>query len=414
MIIKPHPLTGEITVISSKSLSHRYVIAAGLSNGISHISNVLESDDLIATKKALEALNVTFDNEKIIGSFPKKRESKIEANESGSTLRFMIPIAMLQNEEIIFTGKGKLSERPLNVFKEMFMPKGYTFEYLEENNLPLKVKGPLKAGSYQMPGNVSSQFLTGLLYALPLVKNDSIIEVTSPLESKGYVDLTLDVLKKFGIDIKVEENKYYIKGNQTYHPQTTSVEGDFSQAAFWLVAGTIGHQITLKGLNKDSLQGDKAIIDFILKMGGNIKVTAESITVYPSKTHGTTIDLGQTPDLGPIIFVLAALSKGTTHIINASRLRIKESDRLKAMYDELTKLGAQIELLEDGMIITGINHFKGNVTLNTHGDHRIAMALSIASIKADGPVEILNPEVVNKSYPTFFDEFEKLKGIIDK
>lgn len=412
MIINPKNLTGEIKVISSKSLSHRYVIAAGLSKGISNIYNILESDDLKATKEALEALNVSFTGNQIEGRKILRIHKNIDANESGSTLRFMIPISMLQKEEIIFNGRGKLGNRPLDVYEKMFIPKGYTFKTEGTNNLPLTVKGPLKSGAYRMAGNVSSQFITGLLYALPLVEGESIIELTTPLESKGYVDLTLKVLKEFGIKIEVKDNKYIIPGSQTYQPRNMTVEGDFSQAAFWLVAGLIGDKITLKDLNPESLQGDKEIIEIIKKMGGNIQIEKESITVTPSKTKGITIDLGQIPDLGPIIFVLAALSEGKTYIRNASRLKIKESDRLTAMYQELTKMGADIELLEDGLNITGVKSFKGNVTLNTHGDHRIAMALAVASIKASGPVTLLNPEVVNKSYPTFFKEYSRLGGNI--
>ncbi|CCV64793.1 DAHP synthase/ 3-phosphoshikimate 1-carboxyvinyltransferase [Alteracholeplasma palmae J233] len=412
MIIKPSPLSGTIKIVSSKSLSHRYIIAAGLSEGMSKIENVLDSDDLTATKKALEALGVTFSNDLVRGTFPKLMNSTIDAYESGSTIRFMIPIAMLQEKEVTFIGRAKLPERPLDVFEKMFIPKNYTFKKLETKNLPLLVKGPLNPGAYRMPGNVSSQFLTGLLYVLPLLHGESVIELTTDLESRGYVDLTLKVLKEFGIKIEEVKNKYIIPGNQKYQAHDAYVEGDFSQAAFFLVAGTIENEIRLQGLNKDSLQGDKEIISIIQKMGGKITFEKNDIIVQKAQTHGMTIDLSQIPDLGPILFVLAALSEGTTHFINCQRLKIKESDRLTAMYNELKKLGADLTLEENGLIVNGVKEFKGNVTLETYGDHRIAMALAIASIRANAPITLLNPEVVNKSYPTFFEEFEKLGGDI--
>jgi 3-phosphoshikimate 1-carboxyvinyltransferase len=412
--ITPQPLTGVVDVISSKSLSHRYVIAAGLSQGISTVNHVLDSDDLTATKKALENLGVTFKENQIIGGDFRLTKSEFDCLESGSTLRFMIPIALLQKDKVLFTGKGKLPERPLDVYEAIFKQKNIEFNYLSPKKLPLEIKGPLRAGYYQVLGNVSSQFITGLLFALPLLKKDSVIEHVTPLESKGYIDLTIDVLEQFGVHIRYEHPYFYIKGNQTYQHGTYTVEGDFSQAAFWMVAGLIGGPIKLTNLNPTSKQGDKKIIDIIDDMQGKIKYYKkdDSYQVQPSITKDAIIDLSQIPDLGPILMVLAALTKGTTVFRHVSRLRIKESDRLEAMYQTLRKFGVDMVIREDDAIIKGRDKLKGNQVFDSFGDHRIAMAIAIAAIRADGYVVIDHAEVIQKSYPTFYEEYKRLGGII--
>lgn len=412
--ITPRPLSGHIKVISSKSLSHRYVIASGLAKGISTIKNVLDSDDLVATKNILSSLGTQFKGDSIIGSKLKLSHQELDCHESGSTLRFMIPIVMLQKELITFTGHGRLKDRPLDVYVELFDQKKIYYRKPEQGYLPLDVKGPLKAGHYRLKGNVSSQFITGLLYALPLLKKDSIIELTTPLESKGYVDLTLDVLQSFGIHILSTPPFYYVKGGQQYHAIDASIEGDYSQAAFWMIAGLIGQNIELSGLNPVSKQGDMRIVDLITEMMGNITFDhiSRSYKVHPSTTHGMKISLSQTPDLGPILMVLASLSSGITVFEGCDRLRIKESDRLEAMRENLTQLGVNIEVKGDVATIIGQTQLKGNQTVNAFGDHRIAMAMAIAAIRADGPITIIGAESVSKSYPNFFSDYVKLGGII--
>jgi len=412
--ITPRPLSGTLKVISSKSLSHRYVIASGLSLGKSVITNVLDSDDLSATKTILSHLGVTFDGDTITGSTLKLRQPVLDCQESGSTLRFMIPIVMLQKDMATFIGQGRLKDRPLDVYFELFDQKKMYYHKPENGYLPLDVKGPLKAGHYRMKGNVSSQFITGLLYALPLLKKDSIIELTTPLESKGYVDLTLDVLQSFGIHILSTPPFYYIKGGQQYHPINASIEGDYSQAAYFMVAGLIGQTIELTGLNPVSKQGDMRIIDVIKEMMGHIHYdhVNRNYKIEPSQTHGIKISLSNIPDLGPILMVLAALSSGTTVFEGCNRLRIKESDRLEAMRVNLTKLGVKMIVDGDVATITGQSHFKGSQSVDAFHDHRIAMAMAIAAIRADGPLTITGAESVSKSYPNFFKDYVKLGGII--
>ena len=415
--IIPSSLQGKITVPPSKSLSHRAIIAAGLASDICNVENVVFSEDILATCNAMRDLgasvtqgknNVTINGD----SFSKKTKNNIDCSESGSTLRFMIPLSLLTGSEFTFTGKGRLTQRPLTPYYKIF--KEQDIKYSSNDGLPLTVKGNLKAGEYKLPGNISSQFITGLLFALPLLKGDSKIIVTTELESKAYVDLTIDVLSKFSVHIEnLGYNEISIVGEQKYIAKDYRVEGDFSQAAFWLVAGILGGDIQCDDMNIKSLQGDKVIVDIITKMGGNISIEESKIKVVKSKTHGVIIDASECPDLVPILAVLASLSKGTTKIINAGRLRIKECDRLNAMATELTKLGGDVVETDDGLIINGKENLKGG-TVDSYNDHRIAMALSVASIRCSGPVIITDSDCIKKSYPEFYNDFVMLGGKVNE
>ncbi len=418
MNIKIHPksLKGTVEVVSSKSLSHRYIIAAALSDKESMILNVLKSKDLEATKSALEALGAKFNGDCVIPADLILRDKEVNMNESGSTLRFMIPIYMLQDQPVIVSGKNRLVDRPLNVYDDLFKDKKVVFKHLDESHqLPVMVQGKIKGGYFPLRGDVSSQFISGLLFTLPLAKKDSVIELTSPLESKGYVDLTLDVLKNFGIHILQVDNFIYIKGGQKYVSKDVTVEGDFSQSVFWLAAGLFGHEpLVLKNLNQDSLQGDKAVIDILKEMKADITYVEGNYIVKPSKTKGTLIDLTQVPDLGPMLMGVAALSEGKTTFINFERLRIKESDRVEAMKDVLSRFGVDMAIFSDKIEIEGCELLKGNVEIDTYNDHRVAMAAAVLAIKADGDVLITQAECVKKSYPKFFEEYQKLGGDIDE
>lgn len=417
--IEPTKLKGTIRIPPSKSLSHRAIISAALSSEESHISNLIFSDDIDATSQAMKSLGTEIEKTslsslKIRGLLPIKLSGQtIDCKESGSTLRFLIPISLLAQGKTIFKGKGKLVSRPLDAYYKIFDKQGIKYKN-RMGHLPLQVEGELSPGEFEIEGGVSSQYITGLLFTLPLLDGDSKITITSELESKGYVDLTIDILTKFGVDIINKNYKEFtIKGNQDYKANDYIVEGDFSQAAFWLVAGILGGEIDSRDLNVDSLQGDKAILNLIKEMGGDISINVSSITTKKSKTKGRVIDASQCPDIIPILTVLAALSEGETRIINAARLRIKESDRLKAISSELNKLGADVVELENGLVVNGIPSLKGG-KVDSWNDHRIAMALAIASIRCSGPVIITNSDVVNKSYPHFWEDFKKLGGKIDE
>lgn len=416
--INPGKLEGSIKIPSSKSLCHRAIICAALSEGESTIENINYSKDIEATLKCMENLGAAasaFNNNeriKLKKGTITKGEKNLDCFESGSTLRFLIPVALLCGEKVIFSGKGKLPKRPLDPYFNIFDEQNIKYSHPKDEFLPLVACGDLKPGNFELKGNISSQFISGLMFALPLLKGDSIIKITTPLESIGYVDMTLDMLNKFGINI--ENNNYElfkIKGNQKYKAQDCRVEGDFSQAAFWMVAGILNGHIKCLDLNHKSLQGDKAVVDFIEKMGGNIDT--QSFIVKTSKTKGTVIDGSQCPDIIPVLTVLAALSEGTTEIINAERLRIKESDRLKAMATELNKLGADIIEKEAGLIIHGKESLNGG-TVESWNDHRIAMALAVAALKCKEPLVIEGSECVSKSYPHFFEDFKRLGGDVDE
>lgn len=411
LTITPSKLSGEVKIVSSKSLSHRYVLAAALAMGTSKIDNILDSDDLKATQNALISLGAEIDGNFITGRGIQKVNDIIECHESGSTIRFLIPVAMLQNQTVTFTGKNQLPFRTLEIYENLFKSTNQ-FDHPSDRWLPLSVKGPLQGGIYELRGDVSSQFITGLLYALPKAVKDSQIVITSKLESVGYIDLTLDVLKKFGIIIKPTENGYFIPGNQTYKAGNYTVEGDFSGAAFFVAAGLLSGPIHLKNLNHQSLQGDKEIIDIALKMGASITKTDEGYMVLPSTLKGVRVDIGQIPDLGPILMVLGALSEGVMIIENASRLRIKESDRLEAMVSNLRNLGVKIKVDGDTVEIQGQKSFKGGVCVSSFKDHRIAMSMAIASIKCELPITLDDETVVSKSYPNFFESFKNLGGKI--
>jgi len=413
----PNKLSGSVVIPPSKSLAHRGIIAASLAKGKSKITNLNFSNDITITTNAMKGLGVdveVFENYEIINGSEKliRKNKVIDCGESGSTIRFMIPISLLADGEVTFVGEGKLPTRPLGVFHQIFDEQGIEYSH-GDNELPLKINGKLKAGEYKVRGDISSQFITGLLYTLPKLEGESKITITTKLESKGYIDLTLDILDRFGIKI-INENyeSFIIPGNQEYKAHDYRVEGDFSQVAFWLVAGLLNDGMECLGMNPKSLQGDRAIIEILRSMGADIVVEGETISITGKKTIGTTIDLSQCPDLGPIVTVLASLSKGETRIINSSRLRIKESDRITSMTTELNKLGANIVETEDGMIIQGVDNLKGGVEVDAWNDHRVAMALAVASSRCEEKITLTGANAVNKSYPNFWNDFKMLGGKI--
>lgn len=417
--IFPKKLKGSINIPPSKSLAHRAIIAAGLARGESIIENIVYSKDILATIDGMKNFGVSINEienkDRKLLNIKGVNKIKIQNNiidciESGSTLRFLIPIALLQNKrEVTFIGSGKLPQRPLDEYYNIFNKKNIFYQN-EKGNLPLRVKGKLKPGEFYLKGDISSQFITGLMFVLPLLYGDSKIIITSKLESKAYVDLTMDILNKFGV--KIENNNYkefYINGNQSYVPRNYNVEGDFSQGAFWLVAGAIGEEMSCKNLNINSLQGDKEIINIIKYMGGIININNDCIKVISSKLKGIVIDASEIPDLVPILAVAGTVSSGVTKIINAKRVRIKECDRLHAIACELNKIGGEVEELEDSLIIKGNKKLKGGI-VDSWNDHRIAMAMAVASTVCEESLIINNSKAVEKSYPNFWEEFRNVGG----
>jgi len=410
----PSVFDGEIKAPPSKSLSHRALICAALSKGKSIISNIAYSDDILATINALELIGAKFEkkNNKLIVYGTKKIKAPhtpVNCNESGSTLRFLIPIFSLSDKKVSFTGKPGLIRRPQSIYKEIFKDDGNTFEI--ENNI-ITINGSIKGREYTLKGNISSQFFTGLMFSLPLLEEDSTILIDGSLESKGYIDLTIATLKEFGIEIKELENGYFIKGNQNYEPTNFNIEGDYSQAAFFLVGGILNGRIKMSNLELESLQGDKAIIDVIKSMKGKVIFMENGFITDSSPTTGEVIDLTNFPDLGPIIALLGCLSNGKTRIVNAGRLRHKESDRINSTVKILKALGANISSTKDEIIIKGRKSLKGGVTVDSYNDHRIAMMVSIAAALSEEKVTLTNANAVNKSYPNFFKDYVSVGGKI--
>jgi 3-phosphoshikimate 1-carboxyvinyltransferase len=409
----PSVLEGSIDVPTSKSLTHRALIAAALAKGTSTISNVVFSDDIIATIDALRQIGAkieTNEDQVIIKGVRhiKAPQKAVDCKESGSTLRFLIPILALSNKPVTFTGAPSLLQRPLSVYESLAYQDGIRFDRTQDG---IVLDASFKGGNYHIDGGISSQFFTGLMFALPLLDTDTYLTIDGTLESKSYIDLTIDLLSRYGIEIDVLENGYFIEGNQRYKPHDYTVEGDYSQAAFFLVGGILNGAITLHNLPHESLQGDREIIEFIKQMKGQIIYTEDGFTANRSSTRSATIDLSNCPDLGPIVALLGSLSKGTTRLIGASRLRLKESDRIASTVTTLSQLGANIKADGDVIVIQGKQRLQGG-TVDSFNDHRIAMMAAIAALACKSPVTITRAGAVSKSYPHFFDDFVKLGGSI--
>ena len=408
LTLTPNALNGTVIVPPSKSMAHRAVICASLAAGRSTIKNIQLSDDILATIEGMRSFGaiISYDDQTLtidgIRNGAAKESRTINCNESGSTLRFLIPLATLFTGETHFIGQGHLGKRPLEPYQELFDAQSLHYNQATTENLQLSVAGPLTPGIYEMRGDISSQFITGMLLTLPLLAEDSILKITTHLESKGYIDLTLSVLQSFGIVIEQDEDgqEYRIKGQQAYTARDYTVEGDYSQAAFWLSANALGNELLVNGLDSDSLQGDQAIVSILETVNGG------------SNDSERIIDGAQVPDIIPVVALVAALSKGKTKIINLERLRIKESDRLVATQKELTALGAQIEIVGDSLLIEGVSELSGGQEVWSHKDHRMAMMLAIASTVCQEPIHIKDTDCVKKSYPNFWETFQQLGGKI--
>lgn len=416
--IQPSRLEGALCVPPSKSMGHRALICAGLTQGSSTILGLGHSKDMEATIQCLEALGASFKKEKetwhVVGCDPRSlnRPAQLKCNESGSTLRFLLPVACLSKETITLYGKGRLMERPMKIYQDLFEAQGLRYS---QTNEAIKAQGPLQSGNFTLPGNVSSQFISGLLFALPLMEKESTLHIQGKLESKSYIDLTLDTLEKANIKITPIENGYSIEGHQTYAPTTYHVEKDYSQLAFFAVYAALKAPLSFIELDPDSKQGDKAILKILEKAGASIEWKERTLTIKPSQLHEQVIDLADCPDLGPILCVLAAYCPGQTKIIHAGRLRIKESDRIQAMENELKKWGVDIQSDEDTITINGKRNYKKEeiITMEGHNDHRIVMACTIFGLLALSPSCISGAEAIEKSYPTFFEDIKQLKGKVE-
>lgn len=409
MIINPKTLNGEINAIPSKSDAHRAIICALLSRSKCTISPIIMSNDIKATINTAISLGAKCEiigNKLIIDSSASHNDTAaLDCAESGSTLRFMLAVTAALGVTADFGGSGRLPQRPINEFYDLFSLHGAT---MSDTHLPLKLSGKLTAGEYKISGNISSQFITGLLLALPILDGNSKITLTTKLQSKPYIDMTINTMRKFGVNVIENDNGWDICGNQHYNCESYIIDGDWSQAAFFLVSGAVCGKIKMLGLNADSMQGDKEIMNIIKAFGGNIYFENGAVISEHSTLFAVDINAENIPDLVPIISVLAANSSGITKIYGAERLRYKESDRIKTVVCALKSFGVDVKETNDGMIINGKKDYFGG-KVDCANDHRIAMAFAIMAAFAKSKTELIGESCVDKSYPDFFEDFKNLQ-----
>lgn len=384
---------GRVFAPASKSMAHRLLICAALAEGESIIKGVSDCDDVSATATCLSALGAKViqdgDTVSVIGTDMRKTapRSSLDCRESGSTLRFFLPIALLSGKNTLFYGAESLMKRPMGVYEKICSEKGYIYNADGES---IAVRGPLAAGEYEVVGNVSSQFISGLLFALPLLDKDSTIRILPPVESRSYIELTIEALSLFGVTVKwLDDNTLFIKGNQKYVPTSLTVEGDYSGAAFIDAFGVFGADVTVDGLNPNSTQGDK-VYKLLFDM---------------TKKGVPTIHISNCPDLGPILFAVAAAKHGAV-FTGTKRLKIKESDRAAAMAEELAKFGVSVTVYDDKVVVYPASFHAPTSVLYGHNDHRIVMALSVLLTLTGGELE--GAEAIKKSYPSFFKDLGSL------
>lgn len=407
--IRPAVLGGSVRAIGSKSDIHRIMICAAMADSATVISGIVGSEDIHATASCLRALgvDVQIDGTKCTVIPGKYVENpSLDCGESGSTLRFMLPVTSALCGGGSFTGSGRLPNRPIGELVTAMRSGGVEFS---AESLPLAITGKLRPGCYTLPGNVSSQYISGLLMALSVTLGESVVNLSSHLESSAYVDMTLDTLRIFGADITVRENSYKIIGRQKLtSPGNINADGDWSNSAFFLASAAISGEVTVTGLRSGSVQGDKQVAEILSDFGADVRWNGDAVTVSAGELHGCVIDLTNVPDLLPILAVVSAFAEGETHFVGAARLRLKESDRLKTVSEVLNSLGGAVTELPDGLIVTGGKLTGG--TVDGANDHRIVMSAAIAAAHCTDEVKIVGAQAVNKSYPAFFQDFAQLGG----
>lgn len=427
-LITPHDLTGEVSAIASKSVAHRLLICAAICPGPTKIVCPTSSKDIEATISCLEALGATIRREgntlhvQPIPSAPNsihallpKQDALLDCAESGSTLRFMLPLVAALGCSAKLTGHGRLSERPLSPLYEELIAGGCSIT--EQGSFPLHVTGKLRAGRFELPGNVSSQYVTGLLLAAPLLEGPTEICVTNPIESRPYIDITIQALASFGVEVAQHQEEgctvfAVSPAKGLMSPGDITVEGDWSNAAFWFSAGALGKGITVHNIAFGSRQGDRAILAALAKLGARVSRQGTSANVSQSTPAGCTINAADFPDLVPPMAAVACLCPGHTSITNVERLRLKESDRIETVCAGLAALGAQITSTDSTIEIDGVEALAGGV-VDSANDHRIAMMAAIAASRCTAPVTVLGAECTEKSYPTFFEDYAALGGIVE-
>lgn len=411
--ISPGPLTGTVRAIPSKSAAHRLLICAALADTETFVRCDKESQDIAATIRCLTGLGAVITRRgegyhvTPIDRAGIPSPCILDCGESGSTLRFLLPVVCALGAAGTFHMAGRLAQRPMEPLAAQLREHGCAITPRPEDN-QMDFSGRLTPGAFTLPGDVSSQFISGLLFALPLLGGPSALTITGPVESKSYIDLTLRALADFGVVPQDKGDGYRIPSLGYHSPQTAEVEGDWSNAAPWLCMGVLGGQgITVTGMNPDSLQGDQGVCGVLARMGGRITRQGGDYTAKPGKLEAAVIDARNIPDLVPVLSAVAAVAPGETRIVGAARLRIKESDRLVTTRQTLNALGGDVEETEDGLIIRGRETLTGG-TIDAQGDHRVAMLAAVASVVCENPVTITGAQAVSKSYPSFWQALREL------
>lgn len=410
----PSPLSGSVRAIGSKSDIHRLLICAAFADSVTEIRGFFGSEDVYATIRCIKAIGadavISDDICTVTPVTCRRRGPYLDCGESGSTFRFMLPVACAVCGSAEFTGRGRLPDRPV---KDLISALRYGGISFSGEKLPFRTHGKLTAGTYYIPGNISSQYVSGLLIALSLLEGKSELILTSAPESSGYIDMTVSTLSRFGAEISCSGRRYTIPGGGLRTPGTVFADGDWSNAAFFLTAGALGGKIEITGLNMNSIQGDRKILDILKRFGAVIEEDGDIIRVSGNGLHGCSVDLAQIPDMLPSLAAAAAFARGDTVFTGGSRLRLKESDRLSSVCRMIISLGGSAVEHEDGLTVRGVPEGLRGGSVDGSNDHRIVMAAAVAAAFCKGSVTITDAQAVNKSYPTFFKDFNTIGGKTD-
>lgn len=418
MTFSPAHLQGTVAAPASKSEAHRRMICAGLTEGETTLTGFMDSADMAATRRCLRALGAATEREEgrltLRGHARKIAKLPIlDCGESGSTLRFFVPIALAVAGGGVFRMHGRLGQRPMDVYRDLFVPRGVRWRMGVgcDGAAELTVQGKLEAGNYVLPGNVSSQFVSGLMFALPLLGEDSTLTVQPPVESAGYINMTVEAITGSGVVMeKAAPFSWRIPGNQAYHAVDGRLSGDYSQAAVLLCAAAMGHDVQVTNLSRDTTQGDRAVLKHLTALGAQVEESEAGIRVTAASLHGATLDMSDCPDIAPILALVCQLSEGESRLTGCGRLRIKECDRLAATVEILNLLGGNAKAEGNEMVIRGVKRLRGGVSIPDYNDHRMVMLAAMAAAQAEQPVRIAGTNALNKSWPDFIEVYRQLGG----
>lgn len=418
MTFSPAHLTGTAAAPASKSEAHRLMICAGLTEGETTLTGYMDSEDMAATRRCLRALGAATERGEdwltLTGHARKiARLPVLDCGESGSTLRFFVPIALAMAGGGVFRMHGRLGQRPMDVYRDLFVPRGVRWRMGVgcDGAAELTVQGKLEAGSYVLPGNVSSQFVSGLLFALPLLEEDSTLTVQPPVESAGYIRMTVEAITRSGVVMEeIAPFRWRIPGRQRYHAEGGRLSGDYSQAAVLLCASALGEDVMVTGLAAKTTQGDRAVLKHLQALGAKVEETEDGVKVTADALQGAELDMSDCPDIAPILALVCQLAEGESRLTGCGRLRIKECDRLAATVESLNLLGGDAKAEGNDIVIRGVKQLRGGVALPDYNDHRMVMLAAIAALKAQEPVRVAGTSALNKSWPEFLNVYRQLGG----